>query len=319
MLTLHLLRAFVTLARHESYTLAGKELGVSQATLSAQIASLEQAAGLQLCEHVGGKVRLTSMAHSLLETAREMVRLADEASLAMAERAGAETISRTPVRIAADTTVGTYVLPAALGALHREFPQVQVFMDIGNRAAVEQWLAAGDTDLAVMGQPPALDDLEVEPYLHHELVAFASPIHPLAGLVWVPLAQFVAEPFAVRERGSGTRHAVERLCAEAGVSPRIALELGHNGAVKAAVGAGLGVGIISKVAIEREVRVGRLALLNVEGFPLPRRWHIVRRRARRLSAACNLVLSFLCNQRDGYGELAHPLRDETLPQRGGGG
>ncbi|MDB5057884.1 MAG: hypothetical protein JWO59_1356, partial [Chloroflexi bacterium] len=70
-----------------------------------------------------------------------------------------------------------------------------------------------------------------------------------------------------------------------------------------------GVGIISSVAIEREVRVGRLATLNVEGFPLPRRWHIVRRRARRLSAASNLVLSFLCEQRDAYGELVYPRRD----------
>jgi DNA-binding transcriptional LysR family regulator len=299
MLTLHLLRAFVTLARHERYAPAAQELGVSQATLSAQIAALEAAVGMQLCEQLGGRTRLTSAALDLLELAREMVRLADEASLAMEERAGAETISRTPVRIAADTTVGTYVLPEMLGALRKEHPQVQVVLDIANRAGVEARLAAGDADLAVLGQPPAMDDLEVEPYLRHELVAFAGVDHPLAGSTQVPLARFVAEPFVVRERGSGTRQAVERLCAEAGVVPRIALELGHNGAVKAAVGAGLGVGIISRVALARELQLGRLALLPVEGFPLPRRWHIVRRRARRLSAAGALVLAFLREQREG--------------------
>jgi DNA-binding transcriptional LysR family regulator len=300
-LTFHLLRAFVILARHGRYGPAAAELGVSQATLSAQIATLERILGLHLCEQLGGRTRLTSAAQELLEHARELVSLVDEATLAMAERAAADPSSMAPVHIAADTTVGTYVLPAVLGDLRIAHPHVRVELAIMNRAAVTQTLAANDADIVVLGQPPDLDDLEIEPYLRHDLVAIAAPDHPLVALPAVPFTRFATEPFVVREPGSGTRRVIEQICADAGLRPRFAMELGHNGAIKAAVAAGFGVGVISMVAIDREVCMGHLALVPVEGFPLPRRWHIIRRRSRRLSAAGATVIAFLRAQRDTLG------------------
>jgi DNA-binding transcriptional LysR family regulator len=297
-LTFHLLRAFVVLARHGRYGPAAAELGVSQATLSAQIATLERILGLRLCEQLGGRTRLTSAAQELLGQMRELVSLVDEATLAMAERASADATSMAPVRVAADTTVGTSVLPAVLGKLRDAHPHVHVDLAIMNRAAVARALEANDADLAVLGQPPELDDLEIEPYLRHDLVAIAAFDHPLAVLPSVPFTRFAAEPFVVREPGSGTRFVIEQLCAEAGLRPRFAMELGHNGAVKAAIAAGFGVGVISMVAIDRELYIGRLRVVPVEGFPLSRRWHIIRRRSRRLSAAATVVVTFLREQRD---------------------
>ena len=297
--TFHVLRAFVVLARHERYAAAAAELGVSQSTLSTQIAALERDLDLRLFEQLGGRTRLTGAGAELLDLVRGTVRLADEAVQAMAERAGADAATMAPVRLAADTTVGVYVLPGMLGAFRREHPQVRVELEIANRAAVIDRLTADDADLVVLGQPPDLQDMEAEPYLAHELVAFAAPGHPLVGQVRITLARLLSEPLVLREPGSGTRRTVESLCADARVSPRVALELGHNGAIKAAVAAGLGVGVISGIALTREVQLGRLALLDVDGFPIPRLWHIVRRPRHRLSTNATLVLEFLRAQRDG--------------------
>ncbi|HWE62488.1 MAG TPA: LysR family transcriptional regulator [Chloroflexota bacterium] len=295
--TLQQLRAFVTLARHERYGPAADELGISQSTLSAQIIALERSLGLTLCEQLGGRTRLTSVGAELLVEARETIRLMDEAYLAMQERVDPLLLHTAPVRMAADTTVGIYVLPRALGDLRRAHPRIEIQLEIVNRAQVIARLASGETDLVVLGQPPELDGLAVEPYLAHQLVVFAAPTHPLAGAGRISLDRFAAEALVVREPGSGTRRIVETLFGAAGLSPRIALELGHNGAVKAAVAAGLGVGVISSIALERELRLGRLVLLDVEGFPVRRTWHIVRQQQRRLSAAAALVLAFLCEQR----------------------
>ena len=128
----------------------------------------------------------------------------------------------------------------------------------------------------IAGRPPAVEGLVTEPFLANPLVVVAFPEHALVGHTRVPLARLADELFLLREEGSGTRAAVEELFEEAGMPLKTGMVLGHVEAIKQAVAAGLGVSVLSEVAVRREVRYRKLAILDVEQFPIQRRWYIAR-------------------------------------------
>jgi len=110
----------------------------------------------------------------------------------------------------------------------------------------------------------------------------AAPGHPLAGKRPVSIARIGTEPLLTREPGSATRLAMEQAFAEAGVVPRIEMEVASNETIKQAVAAGFGVGFLSAHAVQQELALGRLAVVAVKGFPVMRQWYVVHRRDRRL-------------------------------------
>src|SRR5258708_29601582 len=187
-LTIRQLRVFCTVARLLSYTRAAEELGCQQPTASALVAELERATQLTLLEQRGKHLTLTDEGRGLYAHAQQVVEAADEAWWAVAERRGSVTTVSRPLRVAADTTVGTYVLPRLLGAFHRQHPTVALQLSVANRAAVRSHLLAGDVDLVIAGRPPEVDGLMAEPFLANPLVAGFSP-RPFPG-VWerVPAA-----------------------------------------------------------------------------------------------------------------------------------
>src|SRR6266705_3378439 len=296
-LTLRQLRVFCTVARLLSYTQAAEELGCQQPTASALVAELERATRLTLLEQRGKHLILTDEGRELYAHAQQVVAAADEAWWAMAERRGnVMTVSR-PLRVAADTTVGTYVLPRLLGAFHRRHPNVALQLSVANRAAVRASLLAGEVDLAIAGRPPEVDGLLAEPFLANPLVAVASPEHVLVGQNRVTLARLAEEVFLLREEGSGTRAAVEEVFEVAGIPLKVGMVLGHVEAIKRAVAAGLGVSVLSVLAVQREVQYGTLTILNVEQFPMQRRWYIARLAGRPLTASADVFIKFLREDR----------------------
>ncbi len=283
-LTLRQLRVFCTVARLLSYTRAAEELGCQQPTVSALVAELEQATQLTLLEQRGKHLILTDEGRELYAHAQQVVAAADEAWWAMAERRGnVMTVSR-PLRVAADTTVGTYVLPRLLGAFHRRHPNVALQLSVANRAAVRASLLAGEVDLAIAGRPPEVDGLLAEPFLANPLVAVASPEHVLVGQNRVTLARLAEEVFEV-----------------AGIPLKVGMVLGHVEAIKRAVAANLGVSVLSELAVKREVQYRTLAILDVEYFPIQRRWYIARLAERPLSASADVFIEFLREYRQQSG------------------
>ena len=300
-LTIRQLRAFCTVARLLSYTRAAGELGCQQPTASALVAELERATQLTLLEQRGKHLNLTDEGRELYAHAQQVIAAADEAWWAMAERrAGVTTVSR-PLRVAADTTVGTYVLPRLLGAFHQQYPNVALQLSIANRAAVRAFLLAGEVDLVIAGRPPEVDGLVAEPFLANPLVAVASPEHVLARQGQVPLARLAEEAFLLREEGSGTRAAVEEVFEVAGIPLKVGMVLGHVEAIKRAVAAGLGVSVLSALAVKREVQYHTLAILDVEQFPIQRRWYIARLAERPLIASADVFIKFLYDYRQQSG------------------
>ncbi len=292
-LTIRQLRVFCAVARLLSYTRAAQELGCQQPTVSALVTELERVTQLTLLEQWGKRLALTDEGRELYTHAQQVVAVEDEALQAMAELRGGALAEGLQLHVAADTTVGTYVLPHLLGAFHRLRPTIALNLRVANRAQVRASLLAGEVDLVIAGRPPALDGLVAEPFLANPLVVVAAPEHPLVGHAQIPLPRLANEAFLLREVGSGTRAAVEEVFEIAGIPLKTAMVLGHVEAIKQAVAAGLGVSVLSQVAIKREVRWRKLAILDIEHFPLQRHWYIARLTDRPLNASAVEFIAFL--------------------------
>ncbi|MBE3561931.1 MAG: LysR family transcriptional regulator, partial [Ktedonobacteraceae bacterium] len=164
---------------------------------------------------------------------------------------------------------------------------------VANRADVRTCLLTGEVDVVIAGRPPDADGVVAEPFLPNALVPIAAPNHPLAEQRRIPLERLAEEVFLLREVGSGTRAAVEELFEVAGIPLKVGMVLGHVEAIKQAVMAGLGVSVLSEVAVQREVRWRKLAILDVEQFPLHRRWYIAHLAQHPLTAAADEFVEFL--------------------------
>lgn len=292
-ITLRQLRAFCTVARHLSYTRAAEEMGCQQPTVSALVAELERATQLTLLEQWGRHIALTSEGRELYAHAQQVVAEADELWHTMATLRGVAMAESAPLRIAADTTVGTYVLPQLLGLFHLRYPTIVLNLRVANRAVVRSCLLAEEVDLVIAGRPPAVEGLITEPFLTNPLVVVASPQHALAEHSQIPLARLGDEVFLLREVGSGTRAAVEELFEIVGMPLKVGMVLGHIEAIKQAVAAGLGVSVLSEVAVRREVGYRTLTILDVEAFPIQRRWYIARLAQRALTSNAEEFIALL--------------------------
>jgi len=178
----------------------------------------------------------------------------------------------------------------------QRYPNINVNLHVANRDAVLKQLADNSTDLAIMGQPPDDLDISAESFLDNPLVVIAAANHPLAKLKRVKFARLAAETFLSREQGSGTRGAMERVFAQHKIQPHISMEMETNEAIKQAVQAGMGLGILSLHSIELELETKRLAMLNVEHFPLLRHWFVAHRSNKRLSSAALAFKEFLLTE-----------------------
>jgi DNA-binding transcriptional LysR family regulator len=299
-LTLRQLRVFCTVARLLSYTRAAGELGCQQPTVSALVAELERITQLTLLEQWGKRLTLTDEGRLFYAHAQHVLAAEDEIRRTALELRSAGTVDHASLHVAADTTVGTYVLPRLLGLFRKLQPTITLHLRVANRAEVRTILLAGDADLAIAGRPPMVDGLESEPFLHNPLVVVASPSHPLAQQHQISLRRLAEETFLLREVGSGTRAAVEELFEVAGLPLKIGMVLGHIEAIKQTIAAGLGVSVLSEVAVRREVQQGTLAILPVEQFPLQRRWYIARLVTNPLTPSVANFMAFLHTYRDGY-------------------
>lgn len=295
LMNLHQLRIFRAVAQFHSHSRAAEALYLSQPAVSMQVKALERSIGMPLLERNGRTLRLTEAGRELLAYGERIFALLDETELVLDELRGAR---RGTVKVGASTTAGIYVVPALLGAFHRQYPEVKLTLDVVNRYDVQERLLDDEVDLAVMGLIEDMRDLEVAEFLPNELVVIASPGHPLAGREAISLEELKDELFLLREAGSGTRTDVERIFAVKQVPLRLGMELRSSGAIKQAVAAELGISVMPLSALDLELATGRLVTLDVEDFPVRRHWYLVRRVGRHLSAAPLALWSFLITYRD---------------------
>lgn len=287
--TLRQLRIFEAVARHQSISRAATELYLTQPAVSMQMKQLEVQVGLPLLERVGKRLFLTEAGQELRGHARDIAARLVDLNASMDEFRGLE---RGLLRLAVVSTAN-YFLPDILADFSRRHPGVRVSLQVANREVVLASLAAHSTDLAITGRPPESPDIVAQHFMDNPLVVIAPPQHPLVGGGPVPLERLARETLVVREPGSGTRAAMERHFAAHGLEVRPGCELGTNEALKQAVRAGLGLGMVSMQTIELELATGCLVVLPVEGFPIVRQWYVVHRTRKRLSAAAQIFRGML--------------------------
>ena len=286
--TLPQLRVFEASARLGSLTRAAQELHIAQPTASVQVKKLSETVGLPLFEQVGRRVYLTDAGQRLYAGCNDVFR-----ALSALEEAlnGMRAMESGCLRLAACST-GKYFAPRMLGAFIQRYPGVEASLEIQNRKTLIDRLANNEDDLYLFASPVERDDVVTQALLPNPLVIFARDDHPLAKARQISLERMAAEPFLMREPGSGTRLLGTRLFERRGLAPKIRLELSTDEAIKEAILAGLGVSIMSRFTLGQETAASRLVCLDVEGFPLENHWYIVYPVGKQLSATARAFMDF---------------------------
>jgi len=279
-ITLKQLSIFEAVAKHKNYTKAAKSLFLTQPAVSMQMKQLEEAIGLPLLERTGKEVRTTLAGEELRRYARRVMENLDELEGIIDEIKG---LKRGRLHLTMASTAN-YFTPRLVADFHHRYPGAQVTLDVTNRTGLLRALDENSTDMVIMGQPPEGHDLTGIPFMDNPLVVIAAPVHPLAGCKNIPLAEIANEPFIVREQHSGTRMAAERFFDRHDLELSACMEMNRSEAVKQAVMAELGLGILSLHTLEMELALNRLVILDIQGFPIMRQWFIVHRNGKRFAA-----------------------------------
>ena len=295
-ITLRQLEVFYAVAKYGSFTNAAEKVHLSQPAVSMQVKQLEKNVGLPLFEQLGKKTHLTQAGREMYRYSEEISLLLEEASSVFDELKGGH---RGKLTISVATTASHFTtrMLAAFSSRHQD---VTISLDITNRETLQMQLELNEPDLVIMGQPPEGIDVVSSAFMENPLVMIANINHPLAKQNNIPLQQIEAEHFVVREKGSGTRSAIQRFFSENGVTFHTGIEMTSNEAIKQAVEAGLGLGIVSIHTLELELETKRVVILDVEGFPIMRHWHIVQRKGKRLSPAAQLFKQFVLTEAENF-------------------
>lgn len=291
-LTLRQLKVFEAVARHLSYSRAARELHLSQPAVSMQIKLLEENLGLPLFEQLGKKIFLTEAGREMYHYSKAIAGQLSEAESVLAELKGLE---RGNLKIAVASTAN-YFATQLLASFRQAHPHITVNLDVTNREALLNQLDHNDIDLAIMGQPPEDRDLTAESFMENPLVVIAAPDNVLVPQKNIPIARLAEETLIVREAGSGTRSASERFFQRHQIAPRTGLVMSTNEAIKQAVQAGMGLAVVSLHTVSLELETARLAVLDVQSFPIQRHWFVVHRKNKRLSATAQAFKQFLLDE-----------------------
>jgi LysR family transcriptional regulator for metE and metH len=287
------LRALAAVVRTGSVTAAAQRLNVSPPAVTLQMQLLQdQAGGLPLVERNAAGTTATDAGAEILRAVEQIETILADCGAALAAIAGTQ---RGTVSVGVISTA-KYFAPRVLGAFARTHPGIDLRITIGNRAEMIAGLNRYEIDLAVMGRPPDQLDVEVDVIGDHPHVIIAPPDHRFAGAGEIFPKQLADEVFLVREPGSGTRGLMERFFVEAGIAPRIGMQIGSNETIKQAVIAGLGIAFVSGHTIDSALTTNSLAILNVAGLPIVRQWCVAHLRARRLMPAVAAIRSFFIDQ-----------------------
>jgi DNA-binding transcriptional LysR family regulator len=293
--TFRQLEIFAAIARLGSFTRASEELYLTQPTVSMQMKKLAEAVGAPLIEQVGKKIHLTPDGQQLAQATRDVFDIMDHYMMSVAERQG---LKQGKLSLMAITTA-SYFAPRLLGEFAKLYPGIDVSLRVTNKEQVLASMADNLDDLYFVGQPPEDIDVVATPIMDNPIIVLAAPDHPLARKKKIPLERIAQESWLMREKGSGTRNAIERIFSGHGLNIHPRLELGSNEAIKQAILAGLGISALSRHALTLNAP-DQFAVLDVEGFPILRHWYAVYPAGRQLSVVARAFLDYLL----GRGEAA---------------
>jgi DNA-binding transcriptional LysR family regulator len=288
-MNLNQVQVFCAVAKHLSYSMAAEELFITQPAVSQQVKALERQLNVKLFERVGHKLFLTEAGEMVLPHAQAMLtsRAEMEQILAMLRGSG-----RGRLALGANTTGGMYVAPAIIRALRDLSSEVEATLQIETTNRILERVMQNMIDVAIVTGPVEDRRFAIRDLCEDEVYLIVSPSHPFAGRATVSPAEVAAEDFAVPEPGSRTRMLIEQAFAERGHKLRVTMQLPGTEAVKKAVESNLAVAMVSRYSVPRELALGVLARVPIDGLVLERPIHILHRKGKHLSPLARRFLAF---------------------------
>ena len=255
------LQVFHSVAKLLSFTTAAEQLFMTQPAVTFQVKQLEEHFNTRLFERRRGGISLTPAGALVMGYAEKILALSDEMDTRVGELTGEVS---GPLLLGASMTIAEFILPRILGEFKALHPQVQTQMTVANSEIIQHRVAALVIDVGLVESPSQLPNVVTEVCCDDELVVICAPGHPLAKSGSVTPQDVFAEPIISRESGSGTREFADHYFRDCGVVPEelnIVMELGSPEAIKGVVETGLGVGIMSRATVVKELRLGTLVAL----------------------------------------------------------
>ncbi|MCG6577216.1 MULTISPECIES: LysR family transcriptional regulator [Pseudomonas] len=292
-MTLRQLQIFNEVCDLRSYSRAADEMSLTQPAVSLQIRSLEELIGQPLFEYVGKKLYMTEAAEALQRASRDIFGRLENLDMQLSDMQGS---LQGQLKLAVESSA-KYFVPHLFAAFKRQHPEVNLSLTVVNRGQVIRRLSDNRDDLVIMSMVPQDMGLEFLPFLNNPIVAVAPPDHPLCHVGPLRLQDLEPYTLLLREPGSGTRLACEEYFKEKRVHFTQTLEVASAEAQRECVVAGLGVALLTRHAVSRELSSGALIELPVEELPLYRSWCLVQARAKRLSPVAHAFLAFVRGER----------------------
>jgi len=286
--SLRQLRLFVAIARSGGVSAAAVQLGLSQSAASSALIEFETRYQRPLFERVGRRLRLSEVGHALLPLAIDLLDRAAQADAVLRGRAGPG-----PLQIGATQTIGTYLAPRLIARYRARHPHATVSLDLSNTADIAGKVEDFTLDLGLIEGEHSGPRLLVEDWLDDEMLPICAPSHPLAARDRCAVEAVLAEGWVVRERGSGTRQALDRAMQPYASRWTIALELQQTQAIVEMVAASPLIGCVSRLAAAGPIALGQVRALTVPALDLRRRFTIIRQRDKLLSEGMMAMLA-LC-------------------------
>ena len=297
------LQVFHTVARLLSFTKAADNLHMTQPAVTFQVRQLEEYFNTRLFDRTHNRISLTEAGRRVYEYADKIFLLYDDMEGSVRELTG--DVSGV-LMIGASTTIAEYMLPALLGDYKARYPHVGIRLKVSNTDAIVSMVEYNEIDLGVVEAPVANKNLVVELCRVDQLVAVLAPAHPLAERDRVAVSELLQFPYIAREEGSGTREVMQEYLRAAGLSANqlnTIMELGSPEAVKGAVEAGMGVSVLSRTTVNKELRLGTLVAVPLEP-PLERPFSFVHQKQKFRVRAMEELLNFArqyCSTHQGPG------------------
>jgi len=287
--TFRQMQIFESIVRLRSFTRAAEELFLTQPTVSTQLKKLTDVMDIPLLDQSGRQLKATEAGEALYRAIRQIF---DSLSDLDSRIAGLKGMHQGRLRLGVITTA-KYFAPEILGDFSRQYPGIDISLKVCNRERIFERIANNEDDIYILGQPPKKElNLQTYPFAPNPLVVLAARNHPLYTESNISLERLAQEPIISREVGSGIRDTMMRVFNENGLTPNVRMELGSNEAIKHTVVAGLGVAVLSLHTLSLEGANGPVGVLDVEGFPIERKWYLAHTKDKELSLIAKEFLAF---------------------------
>jgi DNA-binding transcriptional LysR family regulator len=287
--TLNQLAIFAEVVRQKSITKAAKVLHRTQPAISIQIKELEKRYGVKLIDIIGKKVCLTPSGSELWEAYQAI----DQQISAIANKLSKSSGTLKGIFNIAIVSTAQYFIPKLLGDFRHKYPEVEIKLTVTNRGNALLRLHNILDDVVILSQLPKDLKIHAQAVLDDQLVLIAATEHSLAKRKDLQLSELKNEHYLIREPGSGTRMAMEKIFKKQRFQPQIVMELGSGEAVKQAVMANMGISLVSKMSLEQELKLKKLVILNVQNFPVKHTWYAVQLAQKTSSPIAEEFLKFI--------------------------